>query len=267
MRRTVASIVSVVLFLCPYGLYAQSNIMTGGGRKIFHATGTTNHARQFNGTSDSLQSVSALSSLSGLNAVSLSFWMYWDTFANTDNLAFESSANANSNAGAFIVNPNSSGGCSISSGLFEFAAATGTSCSLLVCTFNRPTSGAWHQYVLTMNFSAGTCGAYVDGSIPTGLTVVGSSTGTFSSQILNVMSRNNSSLFAAGRMSEIAIFNGTVNSSDASLLASCGRPTSVSSATLIYYWPIKQVSPETPTTGSINLAVNGTTNVASNCSF
>jgi len=258
----------IAMMLISSCLSASAQIVnTGRHRGLFTPTGTTNHARQFNGTSDSLQSASPLSSLSGVGTVSLAFWMYWDAFANNDELAFESSANYNSNNGAFLVDPNTSGGGGVSAGVFQYSVNLAGAGVHLDCAFTRPSAAAWHQYVLILDATSGSCGAYVDGAVPSGLTTVNSHTGTFSSQTLNVMSRNNASLFGAGRMSEISVFSGTINSSDASLLAACGRPTSVSSASLLYYWPINQTSPETPTTGGINLTVNGTTNVASLCSF
>lgn len=231
--------------------------------------GTTNHARQFNGTSDYLQSASALTALSGVNPFSVSFDLWWNSFANDDHLALESSASWSVTPGAFAVDPDSS--ISPSTGNFLWSVTGGTASEYFQCWLARPSAAAWHHYVLTMNASSSTpvCTAYVDGSS------VGVSTGnvgnppsaTLSSQVLNVMARNGSSLFAAGRMSSIAIYSGVVNSTDAAALGSCGRPTAVTSATLLYYWPINQTSPEVATTGSINLTVNGTTNVASPCSF
>lgn len=237
-----------------------------GGVTAPGTSGNTNHGRQFNGTNQSLQSASALSSMSGISTVSMSFWMYWDAFADDDKLAFEFSSNYNSNNGAILVDPDSSGGGGVPSGIFQYSVNIAGTGQHLDCTITRPSAAAWHQYVLVLNASAGTCAAYVDGSNASP-TTVNSHTGTFSSQVMNVMSRDNSSLWGAGRMSEIAIFSGTVNSTDAAALASCGRATAVTSATLLYYWEINQASPEVPTTGSVNLNVNGATNVASHCSF
>lgn len=250
---------------------AQTIVSTGNHREIFPPAGNTNHARQFNGTSNALQSASAIPAASSAQW-SLSFDMYWNAFANDDKLAFETSANHNSVKGAWIVDPNSSDASTPS--LFEwdieFAAAPSF---YWYCGIPRPSAAAWHHYVLTMDTSSGssvTCTAYVDGTsqaITSGRIGSGPVAITPTSQVLNVMSRNAASLFGAGRMSSIAYYNGIVNSTDASSLASCGRPTSVSSATLIAYWPINQTSPEVPTTGAVNLNVTGTTNVASVCSF
>jgi hypothetical protein len=238
-------------------------IANGGG------SGTTNHARQFNGTSDYLQSASALSALSGVNPFSVSFDLYWNAFANDDELALESSSSWSVTPGAFVVDPNSN--VSPASGNFMWSETSGTSNEYFLCWIARPSAAAWHHYVLTMNTIGSTpvCTAYVDGisqGVFTGNVGLPPSA-ALSSQIFNVMSRNGSSLFAAGRISSPAIYSGVVDSTDASALGGCGRPTSVTSATLLYYWPINQTSPEVATTGSINLTVNGTTNVASSCSF
>jgi hypothetical protein len=219
--------------------------------------GGTNHGRQFNGTSDYLNSPS-LSSLAGKTQVSLSFWMYWNTFANNDSLAFETSSNYNSNSGAFIVDPNSS------AGNFEFSVFVGGG-SYLSCTMSRPTAAAWHQYVLAWDTGAGTCQAYIDAFFQAVATT--SQTGTFTTQPMYIMSRAGSSLFAGGRISAISIFSGILTPLDAANLAGCNAPTTISDATLLYYWPINQTSPEVPTTGSGNLTVNGTSNVASQCNF
>ena len=260
---------TLIFLALPCG--AQTVVNSGNHRKIFTSSGTTNHARQFNGTSDALQSASAIPAASGPQW-SLSFDMYWDAFANDDKLAFETSANHNTVLGAWIVDPNASDGSTPSE--FEWDIQTTNSRgNYWYCGMARPSAAAWHHYVLTLDTTGGasvTCTAYVDGVSQTISHSGRQGTGgaiTPSSQVLNVMSRNASSLFGAGRMSSIAYYSGIVNSTDASSLAGCGRPTAVTSATLIAYWPINQTSPEIPTTGAVNLNVTGTTNVASVCSF
>ena len=264
MRRLAVWL--MLLSMCP----AQTVVSTGNHRKLFTPAGTTNHARQFNGTSsDFLQSAAALSGLTGSNPWSLSFDLYWDAFANDDHIALETSANFISNTGAFLVIPDTS---SDAPGQFEWAIAVGSGSAYHFCAIPRPSAAAWHHYVLTMSTGTNTetCTGYIDGvsktvtsghfNNPTGIAP--------HSQVLNVMARNGgASLQAAGRISSIAIYDGIISSTDASSLASCARPTSVTSATLQYYWPINQTSPEVPTTGSQNLNVTGTTNVASVCSF
>jgi hypothetical protein len=226
------------------------------------SSGTTNHARQFNGTSDYLVSASSLS-LTGLttSTIALEFRAYWNAWGTNDLLAFESSTNSNSNPGAFIVDMNSSA----YSGNIQYAVRETS--GFLICTIAQPSAAAWHSYLLFWNISSNSCAAYVDGSSVTAtVQATGTAGGFFTSQTLYVMSRAGSSLFGAGRMSEMAILNGTPTSTDASVFAACGRPQ-IPGGSMPYYWPINQTSPEVATTGGINLNVNGTTNVASPCTF
>lgn len=238
-------------------------VASGGGG------GTTNHARLFNGTSDFLQSATSLTTLNGATQLSLSFDLWWDTFANDDHFAMESSSSWTVNPGAFVVDPDST--ILGSAGSFMWSVTGSPASNYFICYFTRPSTGAWHHYVLTMDVSLSTpvCTGYVDGTAQTVSTAQQGAgfPSSLTSQTLSVMSRNGSTLFAAGRMSSIAIYSGIVNSTDASSLASCARPTAVSSATLLYYWPINQTSPEVATTGGVSLNVTGTTNTASPCSF
>jgi hypothetical protein len=237
--------------------------MPMGGVTFAGTAGTTTHARQFNGSTGWLNSASALSNSLSTNKVSVSFWLYWDAFANDDKLAMEWSTNFGS-ANAILIDPDES-----STGKFAFVYHAVVGSKFLGCNFTRPSAAAWHQYVLTIDIAGQSCTAYLDGVSQT-ITVYLNQAPTnagLDSATVYLMSRAGSSLFGAGRMSEPAVYNGQVNSTDAASLGSCGRPTSVSSATLIYYWPINQTSPEVATTGGVNLTVNGTTTVASQCSF
>jgi hypothetical protein len=255
----MARISAILLILCSI---AGAQVVSTGNHRHVSISGTTNHARQFNGTSDFLQSASSLS-LTGLTTatIALEFRLYWNAFSNTDEIVFETSTNFSSNVGAFIVNPNSSG-----TGGFEFSVRDGT--NFLSCWFARPSAAAWHSYVLNWNSSAQTCSAWVDGVSQTVTVAITGTATQFTSQVLYVGSRAGTSFFSAGRLSEIAIINGTPNGTDAASFSACGRPTAASgTGSVVYYWPINQTSPEVATTGGINLNVNGTTNVASQCSF
>jgi hypothetical protein len=219
--------------------------------------GQSTTARTFNGSSDSLQSASTIN-LASSKIISLSFWMAWTTFANTDNLAFETSENFNSHNGTLIVDPNDS-----STSAFAFYSL---STGLLKCHFARP-STAVHHYLLiwdTTTPSSGTCTAYVDGVSQTVTVDINGNDGAgFGNYTLNVMSRNNASLFAAAsKVSDIAIWKSALTSGNATTLAACGNPQSLSPD---FYWPINQTSPEVATDGGVNLTVNGTTNSAANC--
>lgn len=258
----LSMLLALLLAQSPGPAVTGANATSGGG-------GTTNHARMFNGTSDFLQSASTLTALNGATQLSLSFDLWWDTFANDDHFAMESSSSWTVNPGAFVVDPDST--VLGSAGSFMWSVTGSPASNYFICYFTRPSAGAWHHYVITMDISLSTpaCTAYVDGTSQTVSTAQQGSgfPASLTSQTLTVMSRNGSSLFAAGRVSSPAAYSGIVNSTDASSLASCARPTTVTSATLLYYWPINQTSPEVATTGGVNLNVTGTTNTASPCSF
>ncbi len=215
-------------------------------------------ARTFNGSSDNLQSAATVD-LTSTTQISISFWLYWNTFANDDSLAFESSSNYNSNAGAFIIDPNDS------SGFFQFSVYQP---GYFGCHITRPSAAAWHHYLLTLDITtvnAGTCTAYVDGvnATPTIDINAGAGTLTFGNYTLNMMSRNAASLFGAGRMSDIAIWKSILTSGNAASLAACTSPSLIGS--VAFYWPINQTSPEVATTGGVNLTVTGTTNSSASC--
>lgn len=223
-------------------------------------------ARTFNGTSGNVQSAATVD-LSSTKRISLGFWLYWDDFSTGgDPALMETSASYGLVAGAFSIFPNE--------GQVQFRIQTDsvlTSTSALLCDFDQPSGAAWHQYVLTIDITtagAGTCTVYIDGVAASGLTPVNQATETnpnFGNLTLNVMSRNAASLFGAGRISEIAIWKSILSSGNAASLTACAASSSIDAANLLFYWPIKQVSPETPNAGAVNLTVNGTTNSASNC--
>lgn len=242
-KRRILSLVAFVAFL----LSAQS------------AMAQSALARTFNGSSDNLQSASTVN-LSSTKVISLSFWLYWDAFSNDDKLAFESSSNYNSNTGTFIVDVNSSS----PNNTFTFSVHDS---GYLACSFAWPSATAWHHYLLILDNTtggAGTCSAYVDGISAAPSVAVNTASGSdFGDFTLNVMSRNASSLFGAGRISDIAIWKSALTSGDATSLAACTNPSLI--GTVAFYWPINQVSPETASTGGVNLTVNGTSNSAASC--
>jgi len=214
-------------------------------------------ARIFNGTSsDYLQSASTID-LSATAIISVAFWLWWDTFANDNLIAFETSASYSVNSGAFIILPNAS------TGNFGFwCNSAGTSREWHI---TRPSAGAWHHYVFVYDITSNpsVAHAYVDGAADSAVvdTAAGAG-GFFGNYTLNVMSRNAASLFGAGRLSDIAIYTSALSQGNAATLYGCGDPGALGPA---FWWPIKHVSPETPDAGGINLTVTGTTTTISNC--
>lgn len=262
----------IIAFIIALAIYANATppptqtVLTGNNRKIFFV-GTTNHARVFNGTSDFL--VMASNSSTFINPlpssnITESFWLKWTTFSNNNAAAAEWSSNSDTTNGAFAIVPNST------TGIFLYDMHTAGITPYTICTFARPTAGVWHHYTLVIQASP-ICVAYIDG-ISVTTTVVASGAGAaLAIAQLYIMSRAGSSQFGTGSMSQFAIYDGAVNSTEAAAMAACTlAPPGVSSATLLYYWPFNQTSPEAQTAGSqgpISLTVNGTTNTTSPCTF
>jgi hypothetical protein len=248
----------LLTFALASSLFAQNPGPALTGAISTSSSGTTNHARQFNGTSDYLNSASAIGSPLGVQFAT-TFWLYTASgFSTNDDILMETSTDYDLVNG-FIIDPNSS---AHSAFIWEYHGGGG----YFGCSFAWPSSG-WHQYVLNMVMGS-FCGAYVDGVAQTTTNFINTNTVTsVANNTFYFMSRAGTTLFLTGRLSEPAFYSGVISSADATALAACGRPTSVTSATLEYYWPINQTSPEVATTGGVNLTVNGTTNVASHCSF
>ncbi len=167
------------------------------------SSGQFNSSLSFDGTDDYLSTTSTLNlSLSTISTVS--FWLNWSNYTNNDSLAMESSINYNSNTGAILIDPNSSAS---GGGNFE-VSIHGTGYANLL--FTRPSAGVWHHYTFVIDSSTlnGNITAYVDGKLVNG---------TFSSGLNGpyyqgnytwyFMSRAGSSLFGAGKMDDIRIFN------------------------------------------------------------
>jgi hypothetical protein len=153
--------------------------------------------------------------LTGQNTITLEFWMYENSFSNNDALAFESSQNYNSNVGAFLVDPNNSGG-SCAAGTFDFGVKGST---YNVVSVTRPSASAWHEYALVMNStSTANFAAYIDGA-PVTITSCANGGGTnLGNYTLYMMSRAASSLFNAGKLDDVRIYNRALSASEISSL-------------------------------------------------
>jgi PKD repeat protein len=160
----------------------------------------TDTAVSFSGSGDA---ASAPVDLSSTNKVTLEFWLKWDAYANDDKLAFEMTPNFNQNPGGFLVDPNESGG--------QFAVSIGQGDNRNGVAFARPSAGNWHHYAFVLDTSAPAASQvtpYVDGD-PVAFTKTASGTGgsNFAASQLYFMSRAASSLFGAGDLDEVAIYN------------------------------------------------------------
>ena len=86
--------------------------------------------------------------LSGKSAITVEFWLKWNSYANDDRLAMEFTNNFNETAGGFLVDPNAPqlGG--------SFGVGIGKGASRNNVFFARPTAGQWHHYAFVLDTSA-----------------------------------------------------------------------------------------------------------------
>jgi hypothetical protein len=173
--------------------------------------GPGNQAPIFNGTSHAGQTALALD-LTDATRLSVSFWLYWDSFANDDDLCWESSANFNSNAGGILCDPGES-----VSGLFGIGIRNSLATANSAIGFTRPTGAAWHHYLVTMDLgqwangaSGGVYQVWVDGTAQS-LSDLASSTianapSSFGNYVWYWMSRGAASLFGDGRLGDFFIW-------------------------------------------------------------
>jgi YD repeat-containing protein len=156
-------------------------------------------AARFDGINDS---ASAAVDLSGKSAITVEFWLKWNSYANDDRLAMEFTNNFNETPGGFLVDPNSSYG--------SFAVGIGSGASRNTTLFARPTAGQWHHYALVLNTTAPAAEEvvpYVDGeAVPYSKPESGSGAPTFANSTLNFMSRGGTGLFGAGDLDEVALY-------------------------------------------------------------
>jgi len=164
--------------------------------------------------------------LSFTRIASISFWMYWDAFANDDQLAMEFTASTNTNNGGFHVDPN------CASPVFGvFQVVTSDAGAIYGASCVRPSGAAWHHYsmVLDRNTPSQALQALYIDSIPQSLTnrsTFYSTPSNFANSTLYFLSRAGSSLFAAGNIQNFVIRAGyKASASDA--LAEYTNPWSI----------------------------------------
>ena len=165
--------------------------------------GDSNTAIAFNGISN----FGAIPlSLSGIKQLTVELWLKWSKYANNDALAMEFTPNFNSNPGGFLVDPNAPqyGG--------TFGVAIGQTSTMRNSTFfARPSAGVWHHYVFVLDSTqpgATQVIPYVDGQpVSYQKANTGTTAGAFANSTLYLMSRGGTTLFGAGTLDELAIYN------------------------------------------------------------
>lgn len=165
----------------------------------------------FNGSS-SYGAVSV--DLSALSTITISVWLWWDTYGTGDKLALEHTTNANSR-NAFQVDPDDP------TAVFVFGI-TGGGSGYRQGSIVRPSAGAWHHYGVIMRRDGSLATVYVDGVAVSVSNRYSSGTvvsGNFTNSTLYLMSRAGLSLFGAGRMSGLAIFPSALTAANIKALA------------------------------------------------
>ena len=163
------------------------------------AVGQIGNALTYNGTTDGS---SAAINLSASPIVTISFWMNWTTNGDNDHLAFEYTPNYNSNNG-ILVDWNNSG----TTGTFSFGSSSINGAAKWSDRFTRPSAGVWHLVHLVINNTTPVNKAYLDGTLQTltAVTHTSSPNNNYLNSSLFFMSRNKTSLFAAGVLDEVRI--------------------------------------------------------------
>ncbi|HUA75225.1 MAG TPA: N,N-dimethylformamidase beta subunit family domain-containing protein [Solirubrobacteraceae bacterium] len=179
----------------------SNGTITGGTFGVAGAI-TPNTGLAFNGTSDS----GAIPlNLSGTSKVTIEFWLKWNQYANNDALAMEFTPNFNEQEGGFLVDPNAGefGG--------TFGIAIGSSGDRNSVFFHRPSAGVWHHYAIAIDTTAAPeneITPYVDGqAVGFQQESASGGQGAFANSTLYLMSRAGTSLFGAGALDELAIYN------------------------------------------------------------
>ena len=228
-------------------------------------SGRLGYALSADGTDD--YASEAAVDLSATNKVSVAFWLHESAFNDTDDLALEATTNTNNNTTGFFVDPNSGSPCS---GSFQITLKGDVGYSSRCYT--RPSAGAWHHYaaVFDKSLSTNEVDLYIDGALQTATSQPYNSNNTnnFGNAPIYLMSRGGSSLFTAGKLDDVRIYNRALTASDVRELAGNGpvgwwkldenTGTSAADATGNGYTGTLAASPATPawTTGKYGYALS-----------
>ncbi|HSS42857.1 MAG TPA: N,N-dimethylformamidase beta subunit family domain-containing protein [Solirubrobacterales bacterium] len=159
-------------------------------------------AARFDGVDDTAQ---APLDLSGLNTITVEFWLYVDSYTNDDAMTLEHTANFNQNKGGFLIDPNApqAGG--------KFGIGIGTPDTRNDAYFERPSAGQWHHYAIVLDSTAPAeteITPYVDGkAVAYTKAAKGTGSGSFANSTLNFMSRAGSGYFERGALDDVAIYD------------------------------------------------------------
>ncbi len=185
-----------------------ANASLAGGVSLGGAGGLVDDSSTsaaFNGSSGTAH---AAVNLSGTHRLTVEFWMKWTSYAEDDHLALEFTPNFNEYAGGFLVDPDATPGT-------DFAVSIGEGGSRNTVYFERPSAGAWHYYAFVLNTEAPAeteITPYVDGhTVSYTKSASGTGAGSFANSTLYWMSRDASTLFGAGSMQDLALYEAALS--------------------------------------------------------
>lgn len=200
--------------------------------------------------------------LGGITKLTVAWWMWVDSFTtNADNLAFESSANFNSNPGAVFCDASPS---TPDTGKVAIGPSKGDGISYNTVSIPQPSAAAWHHYVAVMDLgawataTAANCAVRsfsLDGVAQTltAQTLIGLAPTDFGNLVWNLMSRNGSSLFLSGRMDGFRIWaNRLLSAAEVRQLYvedRKGNPNRYRWCSTRTFWSTQTVTPATPAWG------------------
>lgn len=150
--------------------------------------------------------------LSAYNKITLCFWLFVDSFDNTDALAMEFGGPSFSQINGFLIDPNSGAPYS---GLFSLGS--GANAATSTAAFARPSAGAWHRYAVSLDRTlGGALGNFlaIDGVNQAASQGAGSVSGNFANDNLYLFSRNNASLFGTGNLQDITFYTGILSAAE-----------------------------------------------------
>jgi hypothetical protein len=170
-------------------------------------------ALQFDGTDDFAQTASVTY---GTAIITVCAWVYWDAFANNDDLAWELTANFGGTSQTYIFIPNESSTTRAYMSMHKVAGFRSES-------FTRWTAATWTHIAIVYNNTAGASDitVYVNGTATAttlDLNNEPAAGGNFATAVLNLFARNGASLFGAGRLDDLRIYSGALTAAEVAMV-------------------------------------------------
>lgn len=194
-------------------------------------------ALRFNGTSS--RCVTSTLSLSSYSQLAVSFWLYWNVYANDYRLAFSSSTTSILQ-GAIYISPNAGD----FPGTFIILVRVDDS-NWNGISMSRPSALTWHHYTINYDRNGGAqqvVSVYVDG-ISQSLTQIFTNTtsaGGFGDHPWYFMSHSTPVSFGNGKLAEVSLFPGVnLNREEVLSLYYGTNPLELRADVKPYYWKME----------------------------